>query len=248
MAWIESHQQLKDHPKVFELMSMMEWDLDQTIGKLHRFWWWCVDYAEDGNLTKFSDSQIGHAVGLNGDQAKCFVKAMLETCWLDREPYFRVHDWWRYIGRFLNGKYSRHPKSAERVRKLYKCRTATVRKPCLPNLTKPNKTTPPYSPPKGCVQSQEILEYLNLKSGKKFSLRGRTLGFISSRLADFSAADLKRVIDLKVQHWRGTEMDKYLRPETLFNATKFESYVNEKETKEDQLAKLTRQLNQTPQS
>jgi hypothetical protein len=35
------------------------------------------------------------------------------------------------------------------------------------------------------------------------------------------------VIDNKVIEWKGSEMAKYIRPETLFG-TKFESYLNQK--------------------
>ena len=39
--------------------------------------------------------------------------------------------------------------------------------------------------------------------------------------------DFKKVIDWKVSQWTGNkEMEKYLRPETLFG-TKFEGYLNE---------------------
>lgn len=144
MAWIESHQQLENHPKVFNLLYAMSWDLDQTIGKLHRFWWWCVDYAEDGDLRKFSDTQIGHAVGLNGDQAKSFVKAMLEAGWLDREPFFRVHDWWDYIGLFLQIKYKSRKEKWSKVRDSYYTEhnngLNNRSNNSIPNLTKPNLT------------------------------------------------------------------------------------------------------------
>ena len=42
----------------------------------------------------------------------------------------------------------------------------------------------------------------------------------------FNLDDFKRVIDIKVDDWRGTEFEKYLRPETLFG-TKFENYLNQ---------------------
>ena len=38
---------------------------------------------------------------------------------------------------------------------------------------------------------------------------------------------MKKVVDIKCNQWLGTDAAKYLRPETLFNATKFESYINE---------------------
>jgi hypothetical protein len=50
LAWIESHQTLEKHPKTLDLMNATGWDLDTCLGKLHRFWYWCVDYAEDGDL------------------------------------------------------------------------------------------------------------------------------------------------------------------------------------------------------
>ena len=44
-----------------------------------------------------------------------------------------------------------------------------------------------------------------------------------------SFADCQRVIRVKTREWKGTSQEKYLRPETLFNATKFQGYVNEPE-------------------
>ena len=35
------------------------------------------------------------------------------------------------------------------------------------------------------------------------------------------------MIDLKASEWKETDMAKYLRPETLFNRTKFEGYLAE---------------------
>jgi hypothetical protein len=119
MAWIESHQNLENHPKRIDLSALMGWDIDSTIGRLHRFWWWCVDYAEDGDLRKHNDARLGGSVGLNGETATAFVQAMVTAGWLDREPYFRVHDWWDYIGRFLQLKYKRTPGKWIRVRNAY---------------------------------------------------------------------------------------------------------------------------------
>lgn len=139
MAWIESHQKLERHPKTIHLMSLMGWELDSCIGKLHRFWWWCVDYAEDGDLRRHNDTVLASAVGLNGDQAKQFVGSMIEAGWLDREPYFRVHDWWDYIGLFLRRKYEgRNNEKWERVRKLYYNSTDAVQ-PAVQKLTEPNQ-------------------------------------------------------------------------------------------------------------
>lgn len=72
-----------------------------------------------------------------------------------------------------------------------------------------------------------ILCYLNEKAETKFKNIESNLKFIRARMqSGYTESDLKSVIDSKVKEWKGTDMQKYLRPETLFNATKFESYVN----------------------
>lgn len=142
MAWIESHQELERHPKTLDLINLMGWDLDTTIGKLHRFWWWCVDYAEDGDLRKHNDNRLSAAVGVLPSDSKRFIEAMVQSGWIDREPYFRVHEWWEYIGEFLKAKYKNYPEKWQCVRDLYseenKTPPKTPPKPLLPNLTKPN--------------------------------------------------------------------------------------------------------------
>lgn len=83
------------------------------------------------------------------------------------------------------------------------------------------KESPPY---------QEIIDYLNEKAGKKFKVNDKTKAHINARVNDgYTLSDFRAVIEKKVAEWRGTEMDKFLRPETLFG-TKFESYLNQNET------------------
>lgn len=76
---------------------------------------------------------------------------------------------------------------------------------------------------------KEIIEYLNNSSGKNYKYSTRTTQrHIRARFEEgFTLEDFKRVIDWKVSQWLGNEeMERYLRPETLFG-TKFESYLNE---------------------
>ncbi|MEE6725542.1 conserved phage C-terminal domain-containing protein [Pediococcus acidilactici] len=75
---------------------------------------------------------------------------------------------------------------------------------------------------------KEIISYLNKKAGTKYRASGsKTQRLIKARFNDgFNDEDFKKVIDIKVAEWGGTDMAKYLRPETLFG-TKFESYLNQ---------------------
>ena len=75
---------------------------------------------------------------------------------------------------------------------------------------------------------QGVINYLNSKANKKFKANTQaTKSLIQARLKDYTLQDIKYVIDNKTAEWIDTDMAKYLRPSTLFNATKFENYINE---------------------
>jgi uncharacterized phage protein (TIGR02220 family) len=75
----------------------------------------------------------------------------------------------------------------------------------------------------------EIVSYLNEKASTKYrSSSAKTKTLIKARMNEgFTVDDFKTAIDNKCISWLNTDMDKFLRPETLFG-TKFESYLNEK--------------------
>lgn len=74
---------------------------------------------------------------------------------------------------------------------------------------------------------KEIIDYLNSKAATHYkSTTASTQRHIKARLNEkYTLDDFKAVIDKKVQEWKGTEFEQYLRPETLFGS-KFESYLN----------------------
>lgn len=76
---------------------------------------------------------------------------------------------------------------------------------------------------------RKVVQYLNDKAGKHFKASTEnTKKHINARLNEgYSLDDFIAVVDKKVQAWKGDpQMDRYLRPETLFGR-KFESYLNE---------------------
>lgn len=75
----------------------------------------------------------------------------------------------------------------------------------------------------------EVVNYLNERVGSNYkSNTPKTRDKIKARINEgFVLEDFKKVIDIKFIEWKGTEFEKYLRPETLFG-TKFESYLNQK--------------------
>jgi uncharacterized phage protein (TIGR02220 family)/predicted phage replisome organizer len=78
----------------------------------------------------------------------------------------------------------------------------------------------------------EIISYLNSQSGSRYRNTDSTRRLIHARFNEgFTKEDFFKVIDNKVRSWKGTEWEKFLRPETLFCASKFQGYLNEKPAK-----------------
>ncbi len=75
-----------------------------------------------------------------------------------------------------------------------------------------------------------VIDYLNKKADTRYrSTTKKNKNLIKARINEgFTEDDFIKVIDNKVKEWVNTDMQKYLRPETLFG-TKFEGYLNQKE-------------------
>ena len=73
-----------------------------------------------------------------------------------------------------------------------------------------------------------IVEHLNQRAGTKYKPTSETTRkHISARISEgYTQNDFYIVIDKKCAEWKGTKMEMYLRPATLFNREKFESYLN----------------------
>lgn len=81
----------------------------------------------------------------------------------------------------------------------------------------------------------QIIDYLNNKTNSNYKYTTKsTQQKINARLNEgYKLDDFIAVIDKKYSEWLGTEFERYLCPETLFG-TKFEKYLNQKETKKDE--------------
>lgn len=83
MAWLKSHQELSNHPKMKKLARVLGINKVQAIGHLHMLWWWALDFAKDGDLSKYDHFDIADAAEWEADQ-DIFVNALLESGFLER--------------------------------------------------------------------------------------------------------------------------------------------------------------------
>ena len=93
-----------------------------------------------------------------------------------------------------------------------------------------NHVTPNYNHINSTqINYKSIVEFLNEKCGTSYrSSTVKTQRLIKARFNEgFTEEDFRKVIETKARDWLGTEMEQYLRPETLFG-TKFEGYLNQK--------------------
>jgi uncharacterized phage protein (TIGR02220 family) len=80
-------------------------------------------------------------------------------------------------------------------------------------------------------ESRVALYFLNEQSGRNFRETAENLGFITARLKEdgVDIEGVKKMIVRQCSIWKGTAQAEYLRPQTLFNATKFDAYYAAKD-------------------
>lgn len=117
MAWIESHQTLRSHPKTRKAARALGIPAVHLMGHLHCLWHWALDLAEDGDLSKFDAEDIAIAADWDGDADK-FVQALLDCGFGDGPGFLErdgscgdpedvrtgslvLHDWWTYAGKLV---------------------------------------------------------------------------------------------------------------------------------------------------
>ena len=75
--------------------------------------------------------------------------------------------------------------------------------------------------------TEEIISYLNSKAGTHYRNVDSNRKLITARMKEgYTVEDFKTVIDKKCDEWKGTDMQQFIRPVTLFQASKFENYLN----------------------
>jgi hypothetical protein len=114
LAWIESHQTLRDHPKTLKLARLLRVNRAAVIGHLQCLWWWAMDYAHDGDLSRHDELDI--AIGADWEGCpSALIDALVTVGFLDRDVdgTLVIHDWHDYAGKLIE----RRKANAERMRK-----------------------------------------------------------------------------------------------------------------------------------
>ena len=117
MAWIPSHQELSRHPKTLRLARQMGQTLPETIGQLHLLWYWCMDFAPDGDLSRHDFADVAYAMMAQAPPEELRA-ALLECGFLDEEgSRLMLHDWNDYGGKLILEKRAQAQRKKERRKK-----------------------------------------------------------------------------------------------------------------------------------
>ncbi|MBE0335086.1 hypothetical protein [Paenibacillus sp. 23TSA30-6] len=104
MAWIESHQGTDRHPKTRKLCRKLGISVPTAVGHLHMFWWWAMDFAPDGDLSKYGAEDIADAIEWDGDPELLYA-SMIESRFIDKtETGSVIHDWYVYAGKLIESR------------------------------------------------------------------------------------------------------------------------------------------------
>ena len=148
MAWIELHQTLREHKKMFACADELNLSRIEMIGTLISIWLWALDNAQDGSLNGVSDKTIARVCDFPEKKAGKLMEALCKHGWLDKEDgHYIIHDWRDYAGKLME----RREKDRERKKITKGIRKNSAGIPAegmqnscatvpIPHLTVPNHT------------------------------------------------------------------------------------------------------------
>lgn len=115
MAWIQVHQQLKDHRKLLAAADELEIEPPHMLGLLTSFWLWALDNAPSGSLEGISNRNIARAAQWN-KEPDAFVEAMKSAGFLDitEDGTLEIHDWYEYAGKLIDQREAEKQRSRRR--------------------------------------------------------------------------------------------------------------------------------------
>lgn len=127
MAWIELHQTLPRHPKLFRLANKLGIETSQAAGHLVFLWLWALDYAEGGNLCAMTPAEISAAASYKGDPTN-FLSALQECGWLHAD--LTIHDWHDYAGKLVDKRVANRKRMRDARKKEQKAHAQNVQRTC----------------------------------------------------------------------------------------------------------------------
>jgi hypothetical protein len=137
------------HPKFRSLMRCLELPQYAVVGLLESVWTLAAQFADDGDLSRFSAQEIADYAGYEGD-AETLVNALVSSRWLDGcIGALAVHDWLDHCPHYVHDRRRKRspkqtvPGNSRNVQEIPTHSDPTQPNPTMPNQTKPNLSSAP---------------------------------------------------------------------------------------------------------
>ena len=105
VAWIELHQGLREHRKLFACADELKVSRIQMIGILTSLWLWSLDNAQNGSLEGISNRTIARVCDWPEKKADVLIDALVRARWLDKHgECVQIHDWADYAGKLMESR------------------------------------------------------------------------------------------------------------------------------------------------
>ena len=102
MAWIEVHQELREHKKLYACAELLKISRTEMLGTIIALWLWALDNVPDGSLAGISNRTIARVCDWPERRADTLVNALISTGWLDKsDDAMSIHDWTEYVGKLM---------------------------------------------------------------------------------------------------------------------------------------------------
>jgi len=139
VAYVEAHAGLRDHLKTKKVARLLGIPKVQVIGHMLCLWWWCQEYAQDGDLSGFDTADIAEAAEYEGDPQtfvdallNCGVKGGAGFLYIDVETdAMVVNDWFQYGGKL----FTQRSQSATRMRNMRERKRVVTRNDSATSVT-----------------------------------------------------------------------------------------------------------------
>lgn len=248
--WIKLEHATEDKPEVLRMARRLKLDRDLVLGKLVRFWCWldanCVDGVVDGVVSTDVDALVSQ----DG-----FAAALEAVGWLEcddtheciRIPNFDDHNSESAKKRALKGKRQTSwrrkrdasvdgpvdappstPASTREEKRREEKQPTTVSGEPSGSPDPPDVRKPVNGSRQVTEAGKRILALLNERTGRHYQPVEANLRLICARIREYDEDTVRKVTQIKCYDWLDDEkMSQFLRPATLYNATKFAQYAGE---------------------
>ncbi|WP_238649735.1 hypothetical protein [Paenibacillus piscarius] len=102
--WIKSYQATDRDPITRRFCRSTGLSTPAAVGTLHMLWWWVLDWAQDGDISKYQDIDIADAVSFDGEP-QVLMRALVDAGYvIETQAGREIANWFKIGGQIIESK------------------------------------------------------------------------------------------------------------------------------------------------